>query len=376
MATGVRPNTLDTWYRQVNRVYIDRNFYRTPESVFTHLVEVIGGLSSSVVKKQKAGIGSSEYLAKAIGWWLTLCGKVQINSVEAMVWKKFPYACPYCRKAPHLSRECKRMRLEAKEIDWRELNRVASENIKQRPNTMRSWQVMFDDIYLNDDATNQQNIFDHIAQEMGELAEGVRLLPLNPGFFMNEAVDVFAWLMRYANFEDQDHGRGGLGERLEDLLWNEYPGQCRHCQSEICKCAPIPTDSWGRLSRDMPVEGFGGATNFTLFTYEESLQLFKLSGTVLHIGQERIPVSVQVLEEIVVTTRELLQNSKSIPPQLEETLRQLSMVASQQTLTQKTVDEFYNALKEAPTDAKTIVISMLTNLSAGVWVEALIRALR
>ena len=39
------PNTLDGWYLLVNSIYLDRNFYRDPSSIFAHLVEVAGGLS-------------------------------------------------------------------------------------------------------------------------------------------------------------------------------------------------------------------------------------------------------------------------------------------------------------------------------------------
>src|SRR6266566_2317534 len=33
-----RPVRLDDWYRHVNSIYLDRNFYRGPESIFVHLV--------------------------------------------------------------------------------------------------------------------------------------------------------------------------------------------------------------------------------------------------------------------------------------------------------------------------------------------------
>src|SRR4051794_32775584 len=38
MEAGVK--SLDRWYRVVNEIYCDRNFYRTPESLFNHFVDV------------------------------------------------------------------------------------------------------------------------------------------------------------------------------------------------------------------------------------------------------------------------------------------------------------------------------------------------
>jgi len=58
----VKPSSLDNWYRLVNSIYMDRNFYRTHDSVFTHLIEVCGGLSSSASHKIKAGSDSSLYV--------------------------------------------------------------------------------------------------------------------------------------------------------------------------------------------------------------------------------------------------------------------------------------------------------------------------
>ena len=32
--------SLDVWYVTINKIYLDRNYYRTPESIFAHVVEV------------------------------------------------------------------------------------------------------------------------------------------------------------------------------------------------------------------------------------------------------------------------------------------------------------------------------------------------
>jgi NTP pyrophosphatase (non-canonical NTP hydrolase) len=38
-----------------------------------------------------------------------------------------------------------------------------------------------------------------LSEELGELAEAIRVLPVAPQYFVSEAPDVFAWLMGFAN---------------------------------------------------------------------------------------------------------------------------------------------------------------------------------
>src|SRR6266852_9908452 len=75
-ANSGRP--LDEWYRVVNSVYWNRNFYRDSMSIFTHLVEVVGGLSLLASQKKKEGVAPARHILKALAWWMALCGKVGI----------------------------------------------------------------------------------------------------------------------------------------------------------------------------------------------------------------------------------------------------------------------------------------------------------
>jgi pyrimidine deaminase RibD-like protein len=88
-----RSRTLDEWYRTINVIYWNRNFLRDSMNLFAHLVEVIGGLSLLASQKKKHGVTPEAFVPKAIAWWLALCGKVGVKSVDDMVWAKFPYAC-------------------------------------------------------------------------------------------------------------------------------------------------------------------------------------------------------------------------------------------------------------------------------------------
>lgn len=106
LLTQARDRSLDDWYRSLNRIYWHRNYLRDANSIFAHLVEVVGGLSSLASSKSKKGAEPQGYIVKALAWWLTLCGKLGVRSVEEMLWDKFPGVCTYCQKAPHDSDVC------------------------------------------------------------------------------------------------------------------------------------------------------------------------------------------------------------------------------------------------------------------------------
>ncbi len=377
-----KPASLDEWYRLVNSIYMDRNFYRTPDSVFTHLVEVVGGLSSSASRKLKTRKNGVTYLAKALGWWLTLCGHIGVRSVEALIWKKFPYVCPYCRKIPHAKRDCEIYRESNVGIDWNELDNLGRRNKQKRPRALRSWQKMFDNIYMIDDSADRKIIFGRLAEELGELAEGIRLLPVSHAYYMNEAVDVFAWIMRYANFEESERkaSANSVGVLIEDALWDEYPGQCKHCETEVCKCAPFLYENLGRLSREMPIEAYREADDLSLFTFEEKIEIFRYGDTNLTVGRKTIKLTSELLEEMVRTSRAILDKdeelSLNLPQNTQEAFHQLAHLASQQQVTQKSVDKLTTTLRDVPIDARKLISDFLLGISAGLWAEAIILFLK
>src|SRR3954469_22126305 len=94
--------SLDQWYVKVNQIYLRRNFNRDSFALFGHLVEVMGGLSLLAAEKEKAEVDPHDFVAKALAWWMSLCGKVGVKSISQMLWLKFPNVCPYCLAKPHL----------------------------------------------------------------------------------------------------------------------------------------------------------------------------------------------------------------------------------------------------------------------------------
>ena len=375
----VKPASLDEWYRLINSIYMDRNFYRTHDSVFTHLIEVSGGLSSSASHKVKVSSDANLHIGKAIGWWLALCGHVGVKSVEAMLWKKFPFVCPYCQKAAHDRQNCKASRSGKNEIAWKDLDRIGLKNEEEnrRPHSLREWQKMFYDIYIYDYVRDKPTIFGRLAEELGELAEAIRLIPASPAYFMNEAVDVFGWLMRYANYEDEDNVRDpkSTGEELEEILWTEYPGKCRYCKEEVCKCPTILIETLGRISREMPLDAYSGTKELGLFTHDQKIELFRLSGKVLQVGELELKQTTQLLDEINRTNNAVLQQIQEMntkfPKDLEDALIDFKDLASQQTVTQQIIDSLSSALEKSPLEVRTLILDFLSGVSAGMWVEAI-----
>jgi hypothetical protein len=66
--------TLEQWYRRVNGIYFDRNFYRSVESIFCHVVEVSRSLGLAASKHRKRDLNPEDFLPKTLAWWFALCG--------------------------------------------------------------------------------------------------------------------------------------------------------------------------------------------------------------------------------------------------------------------------------------------------------------
>jgi len=257
------------------------------------------------------------------------------------------------------------------------LDKIGDDKREKRPSSFRDWQRMFDEIYISDDANDKQKIFGRLAEELGELAEAIRLIPVSYAYFMNEAVDVFAWLMRYANYEEGENREevSKIGESVELALWEEYPGKCRHCGEEVCKCPAILVESLGRISREMPTGAYSGSKDIGLFSYEEKIEIFRLGDRALLIGGKQYELTTELLEEIIKSSNLVLQQinemNTKIPKSLESALLELKNLASQQTVTQKNIDALSDALEKSSPETRTMLLDFFTGIGAGLWTEAI-----
>jgi pyrimidine deaminase RibD-like protein/NTP pyrophosphatase (non-canonical NTP hydrolase) len=249
---SLKARSLDDIYRSSNSTYWNQNYHRDASSIFTHLVEVVGGLSALASSKKKPGVHPESHIAKAFAWWLSLCGKLGIRSVEQMIWDKFPSACPYCQKQPHDPDTCSFEKAKHHGPSWSALGTLGQQ--RERPKRIREWQRMFSGIYPAQQTEDFGPSFARLAEELGELAEAVRVFRTEPGYVLSEATDVFAWLMHIQNIIDSKSGVApdNRGNALEEAIARSYPGGCTECGQAICSCPPILSSTIGRIAHEVP----------------------------------------------------------------------------------------------------------------------------
>jgi pyrimidine deaminase RibD-like protein/NTP pyrophosphatase (non-canonical NTP hydrolase) len=246
--------SIDDWYRTVNSIYWNRNYYCDEMNLFAHLVEISGGLSSLASHKDKLDVDPGSFLAKAVAWWMALCGKARVRSISDMLWTKFPNRCPYCELRPHKHDECMEKRRDHPGPDWQNLLNLGNDEAPHKPTSLSGWQRMFASVYPVGATDASERSYARLCEELGELAEAIRVLPAAPGYFLSEAADVFAWLMHIQNAIETDKriALSKRGESLERSFCKAYPDCCVDCKSPVCKCPPILESTIGRIAHEQP----------------------------------------------------------------------------------------------------------------------------
>ena len=284
--------SLDEWYKLINQIYIDRNFERHPATVYSHLVEVVSGLSLLATDKKKRGVTPENFIPKAFAWWLALCGKLGIRSVEDMIWAKFPAICPYCKKGNPHHPDCQIIKAADPYPHWTELKDIADKTYSKKPKTFKDWQLMFFEIYGSSQGESYDKVFSRLNEELGELAEAVRAFELAPGLFFSEAPDVFAWLMKVQNVLDSKNHVpiDKRGIFISEYFERQYPDRCLECKKMICRCPSILPSSLRRIAKEAPEATgiFNGRG--PLLRQDEIQKLFELGETELHYGGQSVPV--------------------------------------------------------------------------------------
>lgn len=296
-----RKRSLDEWYHTINSIYFHSNFYRDTTSIYSHLVEVMGGLSLMATHKNKPEVNSEEYMAKVIAWWMALCAKVGLRSVEELLWGKFPYVCPYCKRMPHDEEACREAKAKSRNPSWLDLHVKGLESLGAKPTSLGGWQKMFGEIYPPGQTETYEMIFGRFTEELGELAEAVRVGPVVPGYFLSEAADVFAWLMKLVNVYElrQNIKKSKRGEMLEHAMYNHYPDKCRACQQVICSCQPILGSTLGRIAHDGPDPALLLESR-PFMSSTEAAAFFEIGSVQIVLGRERLPVTDGLVTEVIV----------------------------------------------------------------------------
>lgn len=253
MQTVEAPISLDELYIMTAQMYSHRNEERAVTATLAHFIEVSAALTAAARTKRRDELNTAGALCKALGWFFPLMAKLDVASVEELVFRKYPYACPYCRAAPHNERNCKLVQGTESTVDHAALRQLRRTNASRRPVTLDDWREMFDAIYprqLGDSASGRSAI--GLFEEIGELAEAVRVFHRYPKYLAGEAADVFSYLMGLANehaLKEGSEGRPNFSLQQEYL--QRYPGICTQCGYHICVCPPLPEATVGRLAKEL-----------------------------------------------------------------------------------------------------------------------------
>lgn len=368
-----RLRTLDDWYCSINAIYLDKNQPRPIESVFTHLVEALGGVSQAV-RKGKDNLTIAKEVVKTLAWWLALCGKARVRSVEEMVWGKFPCACPYCREQPHNDDKCKGRVGQGGEPDWEELARMAASEDKVRPGALSAWQRMFRGIYPT---LSWDQVQAHLIEEIGELAETVRLIDVAPSYFLSEAADVFAWLAHAMNLIEEAPGDSQKESFFEKLLFEKCPNKCSYCGDEVCRCPAIRSDTVGRIAREAPPRATGPSGLSDFLSAAEILTLFDVSSPYVQLGGETLNAKdAQTSRDLVENSLHLRDRLAALPRtetivKLEGALHNLWRVAAVERVNQAAVERLREAVDELRADERHVVKGLVDTSTYGPWQHVL-----
>ena len=91
-------------------------------------------------------------------------------------------------------------------------------------------------------------------EELGELAEALRVHQLHPKFLAGEVADVFSYLMGLVNEYNLKLAREGQKSMdLEFEYISRYPGLCTACGNKICACPNVPEATIGRMSKELDI---------------------------------------------------------------------------------------------------------------------------
>jgi NTP pyrophosphatase (non-canonical NTP hydrolase) len=275
---------LDDLYKMIAHVYIEQNAQRPASATFSHFVEVCGMLTVHFRNKKREGSIFVDAICKALGWYFPLLAKFRVTSIEEIIFRKYPYVCPYCRLAPHDDGVCKTTKGTAKTVDHTALREAYISNKSVRPTALNEWQLMFKKIYprsMDDIRVGRSAL--GLFEELGELAEAVRVFDRYPKYFAGEAADVFSYLMGMVNeyvLSDQQTKEGEFS--LEDELIKRYPGLCVQCGHVICICPLVPEATVGRMAKELDI---GEVDNLFRLDHES-------------FSRESLEISAQVLDRV------------------------------------------------------------------------------
>jgi NTP pyrophosphatase (non-canonical NTP hydrolase) len=242
--------SLDDLYHMTAHIYGDRNSSRSKENTFAHFVEVCGMLTVEARQKRRGSFVFTDGLCKTLAWYFPLLAKLKIRSVEELIFRKFPNLCPYCRKSPHEEGICKNVRGTDETVDKALVMDAYQQRRALRPGGLDEWQEMFARIYPRSLSDGPRSILG-LFEELGELAEAVRVYDVHPQYFFGEAADTFSYIMGLANEHTLREHQEGREFSFEQEYLRRYPGLCAQCGQRVCVCPAIPQGTIGRMAKEL-----------------------------------------------------------------------------------------------------------------------------
>lgn len=244
--------TLDDLYAMVAHIYSEQTLARTTAAGFAAFVEACGMLTIHESKKVRDETTVTDALCKTLGWYIALLVKMKIKSIEEILYRKFPYACPYCLLTPHSTTECKKAGDSRASVDNDKLKKLRHDNIERRPKGLDEWQTMFQEIYPRSPEDGHRSLLG-LLEELGELAEAIRVFGKDPKYFVGEAADTFSYIMGIANEHKIRLALDGQSFSFEEEFIKRYPGLCLQCGYCICVCPAVPRATVGRPAKEIDI---------------------------------------------------------------------------------------------------------------------------
>lgn len=372
--------SLDDWYYSLSSIYLNSNYPRPIELLYTHLVESAEGLREAYRRRSEDTSDVLRMLVKTIAWWMAVCAKAGLRSVEDVVWLKYPHVCAYCRLGEHDPKRCKEAGESGREPDWGELFELGVSNSQRRPASLSAWRTMFRQIYPPGAFLEASA---RLGEEIGELAQSIRLYSLAPQNLLGEVADVFAWLMHIANsIEDEGGDLVNAGPWLELAMSRTYPDACSSCGNGRCICPPVTSASAMKMTSNGPSFSKIPAASYFLSPSEMLGQFHDAAERIEVAGRELDPRERDFRNSVYATSIQVLERisdlglSPIVAGEIDRSARFLFRMNAAQHLTQHAVDDFLRALAPLTQEERSSLREQLRCTAYGPWQSYLVELLQ
>lgn len=161
-----------------------------------------------------------------------------------------------------------------------------------KPNTLQEWQDMFNVIYgYTNRHKSDLQLWLHLTEEAGEVAKDMRKERFDD--LNRDLPDIFAWLCTFAN---------KTSIRLEDAIWDKFPGVCPYClREEHCVCIAEGRDAYDKTR----IEDYRQNISKKPATFLEWSEMFRRIYGNVNTILSHASIGFHLMEEIGEVARDL-----------------------------------------------------------------------